>query len=265
MGDAAGELADRFHLLRLAQSLFGLLALGDRLCNASLQRLVEMLQRLLGTLACGDVLKQHRDLATAGRFDTERREFEMTPGGDQLALEAYRYSRPKHAAVEFGPAIGFVGHHLAQLLPNDVGDAGMQRVGRVGLDMDVVAQRAVRAVEEFDDAKAFIDGIEESAVSLFAVGKRRLGAFPLGIVGGRKGAEPCVLRLERRDARAAILRSRLDARTPAGGNRENSGQFRDLGDVAHNQVPTGLKSSCLLARPIPSGHKAHRWAFPVRL
>ena len=200
MRDAAGELADRFHFLRLTQGLFGLLALGDRLCNAGLQRLVEMLQRLLGTLACGDVLKQHRDLATAGRFDTEGREFEMTPGGDQLTLEAYRYSRPKHAAVEFGPAIGFVGHHLSKLLSNDVGDAGMQRVGRVGLDMDVVAQRALRAVEEFDDAKAFIDGIEESAVSLFAVGKGRLGAFPLGIVGGRKGAEPCVLRLERRDA-----------------------------------------------------------------
>ena len=62
----------------------------------------------------------------------------------------------------------------------------MQRVGRVGLDMDVVAQRTVGAVEEFDDAKAFVDGIEEGAVTLFAVGKRGLGAFQLGIVGGRR-------------------------------------------------------------------------------
>ena len=62
----------------------------------------------------------------------------------------------------------------------------MLRIGRVGLDMDVVAQRAVGAVEEFDDAKAFIDGIEEGAVALLAVGKRRLGAFQLGIVGDRE-------------------------------------------------------------------------------
>ena len=200
VGDAARELADRLHLLRLAQRLFGLLALGDRLGNAGLQRLVEVLQRLLGALACRDVLKQHRDLAAAGGLYAECREFEVAPGGDQLTLEAYGHSRPKHAAVEFGPAIGFIRHHLTQPLPDDVGDTGVLRVGRVGLDMDVVAERAVRAVEEFDDAKAFIDGVEQGAVSLFAVGKRDLGAFQLGIFGDRESAEAFVLRLERRDA-----------------------------------------------------------------
>ena len=43
MRDAAGELADRLHLLRLAQRLFGVLALGDRLRDADLQRFVEVL------------------------------------------------------------------------------------------------------------------------------------------------------------------------------------------------------------------------------
>ena len=119
--DAAGELADRFHLLRLAQGLFGLLALGNRLRDAGFQRFVEVLHCLLGALACGDVLEQHRDLAPAGRFDTERREFEIASGGDELALEADRYPGPQHAAVKFGPAIGLVGHHLAQLLPDHVG------------------------------------------------------------------------------------------------------------------------------------------------
>ena len=62
----------------------------------------------------------------------------------------------------------------------------MMCIGRVGFDVDVVAQRAVRAVEEFDDAKAFIDGIEQGAVTLLAVGKRGLGALQLAIVGGRE-------------------------------------------------------------------------------
>jgi hypothetical protein len=149
-----GELADRFHLLRLAQGFLGLLALGDRLGDARFQRLVEALRLGLGALALGDVLEQHGDLAAARRLDPERRKFEIAASRDQLALEADRYPRPQYAAIELGPAVGFVGHHLAQLLPDDIGNAGMQRIGRVGLDVHVVAQGAVRAVEEFDDAEA---------------------------------------------------------------------------------------------------------------
>ena len=58
-------------------------------------------------------------------------------------------------------------------------------VGRVGLDMDVVAQRTVGAIEEFDDAETLVDGIEEGPVALLAVGKRGLGALQLAIVGDR--------------------------------------------------------------------------------
>ena len=73
----------------------------------------------------------------------------------------------------------------------------MQRVGRVGLDMDVVAEGTVGAVEEFDDAKAFIDRIEQGPVALFAVSKRSFGALQLAIVGGRMGLEPGILGFER--------------------------------------------------------------------
>ncbi len=137
--DAAGELADGFHLLRLAQGFFGVLAFGDGLGHARFQRFVHALHGLIGPLARGDILKQHRDLAPAGRLDPERREFEIASGGDEFALEADRHARPQHRAVELGPAVGLVGHHLAQLLPDHVGDAGVQRVGRVGFDVDVVA------------------------------------------------------------------------------------------------------------------------------
>ena len=71
----------------------------------------------------------------------------------------------------------------------------MRGIGRVGLDMDVVAQRTVRAVEEFDDAEALVDGIEQGAVALLAVGKRGLGAFQLAVVGDRERVQPGVLRL----------------------------------------------------------------------
>ena len=195
MRDAAGELADRLHLLRLAQGFFGLLALGNRLRNAGLQRLVEVLYCRLGALACRDVLEQYGDLAPAGGLDTERSQFEIASGGDELALEADRYPGPQHAAVKFGPAIGLVGHHLAQLLPYHIGDAGMHGVGRVGFDMDVVAQRTVGTIEEFDDAETLVDGIEEGTVALLAVGKRGLGAFQLAVVGDRERVQPGVLRL----------------------------------------------------------------------
>ena len=139
--DAAGELPDRFHLLRLAQRLLGLLALGDRFGDARFQRLVEMLQRRFGPLARGDVLKQHRDLAAAGRLDAEGGKLQMAAGGDQLALEADRLAGAQHAAIELGPSIGLVRHHLAQLLADHIGNAGVLRIGRVGLDMDIVGER----------------------------------------------------------------------------------------------------------------------------
>ncbi len=56
MGDTAGELADRLHLLCLAQRALGQFALGDGLGDALLQRLVEFAQRILGAFLRRDVL-----------------------------------------------------------------------------------------------------------------------------------------------------------------------------------------------------------------
>ncbi|WKA25838.1 hypothetical protein QUH67_19620 [Bradyrhizobium roseum] len=150
----------------------------------------------------------------------------MASGGDQFTLEADRYPGPKHAAVEFGPAVGLVGHHLAQLLADDIGNAGMQLVGRVGFDMNVVAQRAVGAVEEFDDAKAFVDGIEEGAVPLLAVGQRGLGAHQLAVVGGREGLELRVLGFECRNPAMQLFDINRHGYPPEG-NRRNDGRLED--------------------------------------
>ena len=128
------------------------------------------MQLRLGPLAGGDVLEQHRDLLAALRLDAECGELQVAAGGDQLALEADWLAGAQHAAIELGPAIGFVRHHFAQLLPDHVGDTGMQRVGRVCLDMDIVGEGAVRPVEELDDAEAFVDRVEQRPVALLAVG-----------------------------------------------------------------------------------------------
>ena len=73
----------------------------------------------------------------------------------------------------------------------------MQGVGRVGFDVDVVAERTVGAVEEFDDAKSLIDRIEQGPVALFAVSERSFGAFQFAIIGDRKGLEPRILGFKR--------------------------------------------------------------------
>ena len=108
----------------------------------------------------------------------------------------------------------------------------MQRIGRVGFDVDVVAQRTVGAVEEFDDAKALVDGIEQGAVALLAVGKRSFGALQLVIVGDRKGLEPRILRFERCDPAMQLFD--IDCHGyPPGGNRGNGGRMgNSIGTLA---------------------------------
>nr|GFA06095.1 hypothetical protein [Tanacetum cinerariifolium] len=55
VGDTAGELAHRFHLLRLAKHFFVVAQLGGAFLDLLFQRLVEAAQLMLGQLALGDV------------------------------------------------------------------------------------------------------------------------------------------------------------------------------------------------------------------
>ncbi len=75
----------------------------------------------------------------------------------------------QHAGIELDPTVGLRAHHLAHLLADDIGNAGVSGVGGIGLDVDVVAERAVRAVDEFDDAEAFIDRVEQRPVAPLAL------------------------------------------------------------------------------------------------
>src|SRR3546814_12468273 len=67
VGDAAGQLADRLHLLSLTQRLLNLLPLGDRFGNPGLQRLVEIPQRPLGLMAIGDVDRHRSEERRVGK------------------------------------------------------------------------------------------------------------------------------------------------------------------------------------------------------
>ena len=169
-------------------------ALGEGLGDARFERFVELLERLLGPFARRDVLEQYRDLALAGRLDPECGELEMAPGGDQLALEPDRVSAQQHAAVELDPSVRFARHHFAHLLAHHVGDAGMARIGCVGLDVNVVAERTERPIEKLDDAKALVDGVEEGLIAPLAACE---GLLALAALPGDGRLEASVLRFQR--------------------------------------------------------------------
>ena len=76
----------------------------------------------------------------------------------------------------------------------------MVSVGGVCLDMDIIGEGTVGPVQEFDDAKALVDGVEEGAVALLAVGQRRLGFLPPRGAGGQGGLQPRVLDLQSQDS-----------------------------------------------------------------
>ncbi|MNH43334.1 hypothetical protein D3C79_1052120 [compost metagenome] len=72
----------------------------------------------------------------------------------------------------------------------------MHGVGGVGFDVDVVAERAVGAVEELDDAKAFVHGLEQKAVALLGIGLGLLDRCRgCAIAFGEPGFEQVILLL----------------------------------------------------------------------
>ena len=74
--DAAGQLADRLHLLRLKQLRLGLGALGNRGRDPLLQQFIGLLQNLFGFLAVGDVddrADMAKKLAVVAETRTARR------------------------------------------------------------------------------------------------------------------------------------------------------------------------------------------------
>ena len=81
----------------------------------------------------------------------------------------------------------------------------MLRVGRIGLDMDVVAERPVRSVEELDDAEAFVDRIEQRAVTLDALCERGFSAFAFSQIGHTQRLEAQVFLFERLETTMRVL------------------------------------------------------------
>ena len=122
---------------------------------------VQALQGLLCTPAFGDILEQYRYLAFLGRFYAKSGHRQHVARGNQFLLEVQRFAGAKHRAIAGHPVIRLIGHHLAQFLPDHVGDAGVFGIGCVGQHVHVVTQGAMGAIEELDDAEAFVHGVEQ--------------------------------------------------------------------------------------------------------
>ena len=136
--DAAGELADRLHLLRLEQLRLGLGALGDRGGDALLQQFVGLLQNLFGFLAVGDV-DDRADMAEKRAVVAEAR----AGGADRPAVAAVAAPEPvfdpertaRRIGLEKDPARllailgmqGFPGAEAERLLHALAGVFGPQR------------------------------------------------------------------------------------------------------------------------------------------
>lgn len=137
----------------------------------------------------------------------------------------------------------------------------MQRISRVGFDVDVVAEGTVRAVEEFDDAKPLIDRIEQGPVALFAVSKRGFGALQLAIVCDRKRLEPGILGFER--CNPAMQLFDVDCHgNPPGGNRGNGGRMgNNIGTLA--VLSSAGTESSRFQRTVPGKSRQQRLAGPT--
>ncbi|MCY1426898.1 hypothetical protein D9M71_427270 [compost metagenome] len=139
--------------------------------NPLFQLLVETPEGGFGALACSHILEQHRHLLAAGRLQAKGADVQVAAGDHQLLVKADRVAAVQHRTVAGNPAFRLIGDQLPQGLAYHVVDPGMLGVGGVGFDVDIVAERAVGAVEEFDDAKAFVHGLEQKSVTLLGVGQ----------------------------------------------------------------------------------------------
>lgn len=117
-------------------------------------------ERVLGAAARADVAEQNRDLTAGWGLQPGRGNFDMAIHGREILLEAGTLARQQHVAIELQPHVDARRVDLAQRLADDVADAGMALIARIGLDMDIVAHRAMRPIDEFDDAEAVVDGVE---------------------------------------------------------------------------------------------------------
>ena len=145
--------------------LLGAGALGDFFGHTRFQRRIQRLQRVLGLLARAEILEQHSHLLALRRFDAKRGKLEPAARRLKLLFEPDGFARQQHAAIQFDPAFGLFGHHLPHLLADDIGNAGVQRIGLVRFDMHVIAQRPVRSIEKLNDAEAFVDRVEQGAIA----------------------------------------------------------------------------------------------------
>ncbi|KWV85935.1 hypothetical protein PFLmoz3_04458 [Pseudomonas fluorescens] len=199
MGDTAGELADRFHLLRMAQGIFGTLALehlvlqalvgfGQRLGalgHAFFKVLVEVAQGFFGELAFG--LVDHEDVETIHRAVTAkpRQVLHQRMAGAAVAMRRHRHEAARLALERGGdlvcaPGIHLVAEHFADGL-------AVQLLGRFAIPLEVSAVVEAKALFVVNVADQHRHGVDDQLQLGLALAQGLLGVFALGEV--QRGAE----------------------------------------------------------------------------
>ncbi len=141
-------------------------------------------QSLLGPLARADVVEENRDLPLLCRTVAEGVDV-VEPGGIQvsgLVLEAGGLAGLGNASVDLEPVFFMARIQLADGATLGPDEPGLRDEGRVRLHEPVVHRAAALVEEHLDDAKAFVDGVEQNPVALFALLQRLRHRFRTRVV-----------------------------------------------------------------------------------
>ena len=103
-------------------------------------------------------------------------------------LEAHRFAGRGDLSVDAEPKALMIRHQFTNRLALGIRQPGVFRERRIDLDEAIVDRLTGVVVDHVDDAKAFIDRVEERAVALFAAAQRSLCLLPGCDVA--RGAEP---------------------------------------------------------------------------
>ena len=119
-----------------------------------------------------------------------------------LVLEAYRFARLRHPAIDVKPVLLVFRRDLPHPTTFDVFEPCLPREGRVDLEEAVVSRLAGDADRHLDDAEAHIQLVEQEAVTPLDVARGRIRSelrLSRVLHMGRRSGVPQDKRRQRRD------------------------------------------------------------------
>ncbi len=188
VGNAAGQLADRFHLLRLAQGFFGAAALGDLGGHPRFKRLVELAQAVLADAQGIFDMPAGADVG-AGAGDIGERSAGIAKGLGLAGQPALRVGtqQAKLRGVVVAPGVvvegqPYIGAVFGMNLLDEGIDAGHLQPERQMEDLLQPAVQAEAAITEKPGEGADAGSEQRSAKTLLEVAET-VAVLPLDLLG----------------------------------------------------------------------------------